>query len=240
MEENKVIKRSVNDTSTRTKERARTLLKTISPTDPVPAAQQPTQPVAPEQKTVEQIVQTVQSKETKPAEEKPAAEPAPKEPAPKEPAPKEPEYVAADPDEDGEFNVDAPKPDDWKKIKSIVAVSQLNKELKLTARQLAEEKAQREKEIEELRSGLVVPEQVQSLTSRIQELEPFEKIYNLKNSPAYVEQITKPMNEEIAVLRTLEADYKLPQGVMQRVMDTENVAEQNRILSQYFDSPPFS
>jgi len=219
-EDSKVIKRSFNDNVNKTKERARALLNTVVPAD-APAEQKVVAPTPAEQK----VAAPAPTPAAVPQEQKVVA-PVPSEQQQQPSA--EPSYVP-DEDDDPEFNVDAPKPEHWKKIKLK------NRELKKTAKQLEEEKLRYAAEIEEMKAGLVIPEQVQSLTSRIQELEPYEKIYALKNSPAYVEQVTKPMNEEIAVLRTLETDYKLPQGVLQRVMDTENVAEQNRILGQYFD-----
>lgn len=90
------------------------------------------------------------------------------------------------------------------------------------------------KKVTDYESGLAVPEITAEQTARIAELEKYEKLYNLKATPAYREKIIAPIQAETAKLQSLAKDYGVSDEVLQAAFAAPTAAETNRILSQHF------
>lgn len=143
--------------------------------------------------------------------------------------PAEPE---PDDDEFPDANLDAASDkakDHFKKLKSNYRKT---KEELTTERTRADTVSQ---ELEGYKTGQKFPDEIVKLNNRISQLEPFEKIVNLKLSPAYQEQLVKPVTEAEDQLSQIGADYNIPKSTMLQISKITNRAEQNRVLSQYFD-----
>lgn len=91
--------------------------------------------------------------------------------------------------------------------------------------------------VQEYDTGLVVPEQLQTLQNEIEELQKYKQIYNLEASPGYIEAIATPMTETKDTLVALAGDYEAPLEILDQAMALTNKAERNRLLGQYFTDP---
>lgn len=90
------------------------------------------------------------------------------------------------------------------------------------------------KKVTDYENGLAVPEVTAAQLARIEELEKYEKLYNLKATPAYREKYVKPIEEEKAKLQSLAKDYGVTEEVLNAAFNAPTAAETNRILSQSF------
>jgi hypothetical protein len=90
------------------------------------------------------------------------------------------------------------------------------------------------KKVTDFESGLAVPEVTAAQLSRIEELEKYEKLYNLKATPAYRKKFVEPIESEKAKLQTLAKDYGVGEDVLNAAFRAESVADTNKILSQHF------
>lgn len=91
------------------------------------------------------------------------------------------------------------------------------------------------KKVSDYDTGLATPAQLQEYQDRIQALEVYEKMYNLKTSPAYVEAIAKPLQETKTKLIELAKDYEVDLTVLDEALSITNRAELNRLLTNHFD-----
>lgn len=117
-------------------------------------------------------------------------------------------------------------------------MKKLRTKLKGTHTELQTTKAELEtlrQKVEQYESGTIVPEEIAALQSRIEELEPFQKIYNLETYPGYIEAISKPRQEVKDKLVGLATDYKVPLEVLDQAVSLDNRAELNRLLGAHFD-----
>ena len=80
-----------------------------------------------------------------------------------------------------------------------------------------------------------MPEVIAAKDRRIQELEPYEKIVNLKMSREYQDAIVKPVLELNGQLDKISEDYGLPKEVLRNAVGIENRKDLNHFLSQHFD-----
>lgn len=117
-------------------------------------------------------------------------------------------------------------------------MKRLRYKLKGTHSELQAAKTQLEtlqQKVSQYESGHVVPEEIATLQSRIEELEPFQKIYSLETSPAYLEAVAKPREAIKNELVTLANDYKVSLEILDEAVSATNRAERNRLLGQHFD-----
>lgn len=115
------------------------------------------------------------------------------------------------------------------------------KKLRTKLKAVNSEKNQFKAELETLRqkvtdyeSGLAVPEITAEQTRRIEELEKYEKLYNLKASPAYKRMYAEPIRQEQEKLFELAKDYGVDLDVLNRAFAADSVAETNSILASSF------
>ena len=111
----------------------------------------------------------------------------------------------------------------------------LRKKYKYTkeeARSAREEALAHKARLDEYESGLTVPEVTQKLNNRISQLETYEKIFNLKTTPEYIEKVTTPLNESFKTLNEYVAEYSADQGLVEAALSAETKAERNRLLAR--------
>lgn len=85
--------------------------------------------------------------------------------------------------------------------------------------------------LSEYESGMAIPEILQEKDQRIAELEPFQKLYDLKSTSAYQEEFVKPMDLQQEALKVHASAHGVQDGLLQAAYSAENDREQNRILS---------
>lgn len=143
--------------------------------------------------------------------------------------------VQGDGNKDGEENegelqeVKSPSAENFKNLRNIV---------KTVKHQLTEKETELntvKSELEQYKSGEVLPEILQSKEQRISELERYEKIVSLKTSPAYHDKYIRPLSEINDRLSQIAKDYEIPTSVMSQALSLDNRAELNRFLSSHFD-----
>jgi hypothetical protein len=100
----------------------------------------------------------------------------------------------------------------------------------------------KEQELEETRtkltkyeSGEVLPDALKAQSARIQELEKYEKIYNLEKSPEYSQKFIKPLEEIKGKLDTFAKAYNVPPDELAQIIDIDDISEANAYLSERFD-----
>lgn len=116
------------------------------------------------------------------------------------------------------------------------------KKLRSTVKEVTSELKTKETELEEAKNklslyekGEIVPEAVKPILDRVQELEKYEQIHNLKASPAYKEAYVKPLTELNEKIKAIAKDYNIPEHIMQDALNIKNRASLNRFLSDHFD-----
>lgn len=119
--------------------------------------------------------------------------------------------------------------DNFKKMRTKLAAT------KKTVKTLDEQVIQLTQKINEYETGLVTPKEYEELRTRITQLEPFEKIHNLKQSPAYIEKVTAPLQEHAKQLEKLTLDNGGDIEVVRQALNADNKSEQNRILLKTLD-----
>ena len=116
-------------------------------------------------------------------------------------------------------------------------MKRLRTKLKSTHQELQNHRAEVEtlrKKVTDYESGVVIPDQLQELQRRVDELEPLEKVYKLETSPAYQEAITKPLDSVREKLIGLANDYGVDLTVLDKAISATNRAEINGILNSAF------
>lgn len=111
----------------------------------------------------------------------------------------------------------------------------LRKKYKYTkeeAKTAREELASTKAKLEEYESGLTVPEVTQQLNNRIAQLETYEKIFNLKTTPEYIEKVTTPLNDQFKALNEYVAEYKAEPEIIEAALGATTKAERNRLLAR--------
>ncbi len=109
------------------------------------------------------------------------------------------------------------------------------KSLNTRTKELETELQTKSERLQEFETGSIVPEEHKKLLERVSQLEPYEKLYNLKASPAYVESFTKPLDQEISKLREIGQEYGADERILKAALDAKTRPEQNAILARYFD-----
>ena len=85
--------------------------------------------------------------------------------------------------------------------------------------------------------GTAVPEVMQGLRERVNQLETYEKLYNFEASPVYREKFTKPMRAEQEKLDSLAEAHGIELEKLNQAFDAPNEAERNKLLSSLFSDP---
>lgn len=117
------------------------------------------------------------------------------------------------------------------------------KKMRATARQLKKEKTELEAQhlalqerLNQYESAELTPQAIEERDRRIAELEPYEKIVNVKRSPGYQLRVTQPLTRCHARLEAIANDYRIPKEVIQRAAQETNEAQLNGFLSEHFDA----
>lgn len=155
--------------------------------------------------------------------------PMPGDEAPTE-APPEPEVLPVDDDLDAD-----PAPGNENSLlTNLKKLRTSHKETRERLKTLESDFQKKEKELEQYKTGEVIPDVVQELTNRVAYLEPFERLHNLKGSKAYKEK-QAPINEKKERLGEIASDYNMDPNVLLEQLGTKNEASVNRFLSEHFD-----
>lgn len=109
------------------------------------------------------------------------------------------------------------------------------KETKTTLATLSADLSKAKTELEEYKTGAVVPEVLAQKEAEIQRLSSYEKLFNFKGSKAYQEGFVKPLTENDTQLKSIFKDYEIPDTMIEKVESITNRAERNRFLSEHFD-----
>lgn len=189
-----------------------------------PAAVAEPAPQSAPQSVPQPVPQPVKAPEQKPIVEVPTFTEEPVE----DEQPSTPAQDAAQPDEDSDLP-DTPAAENFKKLRTAIKTErQLKKELETKLQEASERLTKYE-------SGEVVPDVIREKDMRIQQLEPYEKIVNLKMSREYQESFVKPAIQLREKLEQLGADYALPKEVMHRAVELTNRKDLNTFLARHFD-----
>lgn len=127
--------------------------------------------------------------------------------------------------------LDMDKPDDSPLLKKLRGT------LKTLSKQNDTYKTELEtarKRVTDFETGLVMPEMITQLQSRVEELSKYEEMVNLKKSPAYKKKFIDPLAAENEKLNTMAREYGVAPEVLAAARNAESVADSNRILSQAF------
>lgn len=120
------------------------------------------------------------------------------------------------------------KAEHWQKLKE---------KTKTYAQRVKEIQADRDlkaKELEEYQTGAKVPEVVEEQNRRIAELEPLEKIHNLKNSAEYRQKYIEPLNHIGSRLEHLANTYEVDVEVINKALSIKNVRQLDQLLVHNF------
>lgn len=133
-------------------------------------------------------------------------------------------------------------PDDDKAVASAAVTKNfktLKEALKNTKQQLVERdteyKTTKEK-LEAYEKGDLVPEVFSQKEARIQELEQYEQIHNLKNTPGYKKEIAEPLDNLINKLSEFAEAHEDSDEIINKALDIEEEADLNKFLSSKFDN----
>lgn len=149
------------------------------------------------------------------------------------PAPTTPEPLVDEPVEDGDPVAASPTKVPIEENYKILRTQ--FKETKKTLETLQQERAALTEKLEKYEKGEATPEAIAQLQSRIAELEPLERVLNLKKSPAYHTKFVEPLNRLGGELAKIAKDYEVPEDVMHEAMSYTNRAARNRFLLNHFD-----
>lgn len=114
-----------------------------------------------------------------------------------------------------------------KKLKATVKVRQ---ELETEAENLR-------KKVTDYESGLAAPEQIQTMQTRIRELETFEQLHNFKSSPAYRTQITEPLNAAKSSFEDLAVNYGVEPEMVEQALSIDDEKQVNQLIARHFSDP---
>lgn len=110
------------------------------------------------------------------------------------------------------------------------------KETKQKYQEAENKRIELEAELEKYKTGTVVPEILQEKENKIAELSVYEKMFNVKGSAAYKEQVVQPLSNNRKELNQLFKDYEIPESEVENFTALTNRADRNRFLSEHFDS----
>lgn len=111
-----------------------------------------------------------------------------------------------------------------------------HKETKQNLNKAIEEKAKLEEELEKYKTGTIVPEVLQAKENEIARLTTYERLFNVKGTKAYKEQVVEPLKKKDQELKQLFKDYEIPESEIPKFMSLNNRADKNRFLSEHFDA----
>ena len=197
------------------------------------------------QSFMDAIDQALSPQAVTPQAEEPVAEEAPQEPVeePKEEAKEEPvEEAKEEPTEEtSEESTDPIEQlteslgEDWTP-KAANRFKELKSELKSNRSEL-EELRQLSKEqtskLEEM-AALVENKDIDSLQQQIEQYESQKAFTDLENTEAYVENITKPINELMDEASSISDHYDVDNEVLIDIMGLEDADEQDAALEKFF------
>lgn len=126
---------------------------------------------------------------------------------------------------------DTPAAENFKKLRGVVkserqAKKELEKQLQETMQRL-----------EGYEKGESIPEVLRAKDERIAQLEPYEKVLNLKMSPEYQRNFVEPALQLRTQLEKLGKDYGLPEEVMHNLVGIENQKQLGEFIGRHFDAP---
>lgn len=98
-----------------------------------------------------------------------------------------------------------------------------------------EELEQVRQELSKYQTGEAVPDVIQELNQKLDEAEKYRKIVDLKSSREYQSSFVKPMREMYSSLMEYAKEYGLDQQTVNQLVNTENSAQINQILSRKVD-----
>jgi transcriptional regulator with XRE-family HTH domain len=142
------------------------------------------------------------------------------------PPPAQEEPVVAEEDAD---LPDTPAAENFKKLRTVV------KETRAAKKQLEEELGNTRSKLEKYEKGEVVPDIIQAKDQRIQQLEQYEKVVNLKMSPEYQTKFVEPAVNLKQELHQIGQDYGVPPHIMEQAVGITNRRDLNNFLSRHFD-----
>lgn len=90
-------------------------------------------------------------------------------------------------------------------------------------------------ELEKFKTGQALPEVLQKQEEKIQKLSKYQKLYDLESSEEYQEAFIKPLSDVQEKLKNIAASYNLPEGTIEKAIETNNVRDLNQFISEYFD-----
>ena len=122
----------------------------------------------------------------------------------------------------------APAAENFKKLRNAL------KETRAAKRELEQKATEFEVELERYKKGEKVPEVVSAKDQRIQELEKYEKLFNLKMSKEYQQEFVEPSIQLGKKLQEHASTYNLPPEVINRAVELTG-KELNQFLSNHFD-----
>lgn len=138
------------------------------------------------------------------------------------------------------------EPDELKDIPNEWNAENVKKLRKITtvkikeAKAIAAEKERLEQELIAAKAGTITPEVVQEKEARIQELERYEKLHNLKGSKEYAKKYVEPTKALKNEIGTIFNDAGIPDEDIDRLIEaaiqTDNKVELNQFLSNNFDA----
>lgn len=113
------------------------------------------------------------------------------------------------------------------------------RETSTTLNTYKEENEKVKAELEKFKTGEVVPDLLQEKENEIARLSRYEKLHNLKMSPAYQEKYLKPLGTNQTKLKEIAKDYGIPDEHLDHFVNDAlsftNRADLNRFLSDHFD-----
>lgn len=109
------------------------------------------------------------------------------------------------------------------------------KTVKQTKAELEAKLLEKDTELEGYKTGKVLPDALSHLEQRVAQLEPYEKIVNMKLSPSYQKTFVEPLNKAKERIQAIGTDYGLPAEVMDQALKMDSEANLNRWLSDHFD-----
>lgn len=108
-------------------------------------------------------------------------------------------------------------------------------ELSRTVEEKAAEALKLQEELERYKTGEAIPEVVETLKSRVNELEHYEQLHNLRMSPDYTTKYVEPIEglKEKAV--AVANEYEVDPTVLDAAYAIKSKRERNAFLAKHFD-----
>lgn len=150
---------------------------------------------------------------------------------PKEPV-KEPEVELEETSEPTQEEI---SPEDSIK-QNLSKQRQIIKKLKQEVNETVKVKSELEEKVKKYETGEATPEYIETLQNRVNSLEYYEKLHNLKVSDEYEEAFIEPLSLIDERLGVIADNYNIPKEVLVEASNLTNEADVNRFLSRHFDS----